>query len=157
MVYVFDTNSFIVLSHYYKDQFPSLWKNIGNQVKANKIISVKEVFNEIESYALESDLKIWAKENKKIFQQMNEKESQIMSDIFREYPKFQNMVDRKSRLQGKPVADPFIVAKAIHIKGTVVSEETFQKNGIKIPNLCKVKSVPCLKLKGFMEEHNWSF
>ena len=88
---------------------------------------------------------------------MSEEESRIMSDIFKEYPKFQNMVDRKSRLQGKPVADPFIVAKAIHIKGTVVSEETFQKNGIKIPNLCKVKNVPYLKLKGFMERHNWSF
>ena len=67
------------------------------------------------------------------------------------------MVGRKSRLQGKPVADPFIVAKAIYIKGRVVSEETFQKNGIKIPNLCKVKNVPCMKLKGFMEEQNWSF
>jgi len=125
--------------------------------KANKIISVKEVFNEIELYVPETDLKKWARENKKIFQPINEEESQIMSDIFKDYLKFQNMVDRKSRLQGKPVADPFIVAKAIHIKGTVVSEETFQKNGIKIPNLCKVKSIPCLKLKGFMEEHNWSF
>ena len=80
-----------------------------------------------------------------------------MSDIFREYPKFQNMVGQTSNLKGKPVADPFIVAKAIHIKGAVVSEETFQKKGIKIPNLCKVKNVPCLKLKGFMEEHNWRF
>ena len=157
MIYVFDTSSFIVLNHYYKEQFPSLWKKISSQVKANKIISVREVFNEIESYGLETDLKKWAKENKKIFQPMSEEESHIMSDIFKEYPKFQNMVDRKSRLQGKPVADPFIVAKAIHIKGTVVSEETFQKNGIKIPNLCKVKNVPCLKLKGFMEGHNWSF
>ena len=157
MVYVFDTNSFIVLSHYYENQFPSLWKKISSQVKANKIISVKEVFNEIESYALESDLKIWAKKNKTIFQPMNEEESRIISGIFKEYPNFQNMVNQKSRLQGKPVADPFIVAKAIHIKGTVVSEETFQKNGIKIPNLCKVKNIPCLKLKGFMEENNWSF
>ena len=88
---------------------------------------------------------------------MNEEESRIMSDIFKKYPKFQNMVNKKSRLQGKPVADPFVVAKAIYVRGTVVSEETFQKNGIKIPNLCKMKSIPYLKLKGFMEEQNWSF
>ena len=157
MVYVFDTNSFIVLSHYYKERFPSLWKKISSQIKANKIISVKEVFNEIELYVPESDLKTWAKTNKKIFQPMNEEESRIMSDIFNKYPKFQDMVNKKSRLQGKPVADPFIVAKAIHIKGTVVSEESFQENGIKIPNLCKVKKIPCLKLKGFMEKHNWRF
>ena len=157
MVYVFDTNSFIVLSNYYKDQFPSLWKNIDNEVKAKRIISVKEVFNEIDLYSPETELKKWARENKKIFQPMSEEESKIISDIFKEYPKFQNMVSRKSRLQGKPVADPFIVAKAIHIKGTVVSEESFQKNGIKIPNLCRVKRVPYLKLKGFMEQNNWSF
>ena len=66
MVYVFDTNSFIVLSHYYKKQFPSLWKKIDSQVKADKIISVKEALNEIESYGQESDLKIWTKNNKKI-------------------------------------------------------------------------------------------
>ena len=157
MVYVFDTSSFIVLSHYYEDRFPSLWEKISNQVQTDKFISVKEVFNEIEAYGPETDLKKWVRENKKIFQSMSEKESFIMSNLFKDYPKFQNMVNKKSRSKGNPVADPFIVAKAIHIKGTVVSEETFQKNGIKIPNLCKVKNIPCLKLKGFMEEHNWSF
>ena len=157
MVYVFDTNSFIVLSHYYKDQFPSLWKKINKQVKANKIISVKEVFNEIESYESETDLKKWVKENKQIFQKMSKEESHIVADIFTKHPKFQNMVSQKARLKGKPVADPFIVAKAIHIQGTVVSEETFHKNGIKIPNLCKEKGITCLKLRGFMEKHNWKF
>ena len=157
MVYVFDTSSFIVLSHYYKDRFPSLWKKISSLVRAKKIISVKEVFNEIESYGSETDLKVWAKENKQIFHPMSEEESHIMSDIFKEYPKFQNMVKKKARLQGKPVADPFIVVKAIHIGGKVVSEETFQKEGIKIPNLCKVKNVPCMKLRDFMKTHNWSF
>ena len=158
MIYVFDTSSFIVLSHYYRKQFPSLWKNIDDQVKDNKIISVKEVFNEIEAHGPETDLKKWARENKKIFQSMEEKESHILSKIFKDYPKFQNMVNEKARLKGKPVADPFIVVKAIHIKGTVISEESFQKDGIKIPNLCKVmNNLPCLKLKDFMEEHNWSF
>ena len=61
MVYVLDTSSLVVLSHYYKEQFPSLWKKISSQIKANKIISVKEVFNEIELYVPETDLKIWAK------------------------------------------------------------------------------------------------
>lgn len=157
MTYVFDTSSFIVLSHYYKEQFPSFWKKINDQVKANKIISVKEVLNEIESYAPETDLKTWARENKNIFQPMSEEESRIMSDIFEKHKKFQNMVNKKASLKGTPVADPFIVVKAIHVKGTVVSEETFQKNGIKIPNLCELKNILCLKLRGFMKEQNWSF
>ena len=157
MVYVFDTNSFIVLGHYYKDRFPSLWKKIDNLVKADKIISVKEVLNEIEFYGGESDLKNWAKENKNIFKPMSEEESRIISDIFVKYPKFQNMVRKKEQLKGTPVADPFIVVKAIHIRGTVVSQETFQKDGIKIPNLCDIQNIPCLKLKEFMKEQKWSF
>ena len=157
MVYIFDTSSFIVLSHYYNDQFPSLWQNINKEVKIGKIISVKEVFNEIESYGPETNLKKWIRENKKIFQPMTEKESQIMSSIFQKYPNFQDIINKKSRTQGRPVADPFIVAKAIHIKGTVVSEETFQKDGIKIPNLCQIKKITCFKLEKFMKKQGWIF
>ena len=160
MVYVFDTSSFIVLSHYYNDRFPSLWKRINDEVKFGRIISVKEVFNEIESYGPETNLKTWVRENKKIFYPMTGEageESQIVSDIFREYPKFQNMISQKSLQQGRPVADPVIVAKAIHIKGAVVSEETFQKDGIKIPNLCQIQKISCFKLKEFMEKQNWKF
>ena len=157
MVYVFDTSSFIVLGHYYNDRFPSLWEKINHEIKSGKILSVKEVFNEIESYGPETNLKQWARENKNIFQTMNKEESQIMSSIFKKYPRFQDMINKKSRSQDRPVADPFIVSKAIHIKGTVVSEETIQKNGIKIPNLCKIKKIPCFKLKKFMEEQDWKF
>ena len=157
MKYVFDTSSFIVLSQYYRDNFPSLWKNIEDLIKDEKIISVKEVFNEIESYPPETDLKKWVKENKKIFQPMDKEESHILSDIFKKYPEFQNMLKKKNILKGTPVADPFIVAKAIYIKGTVITEEAFQENGIKIPNLCKVKNVRCLKLKDFMKVHKWRF
>ena len=157
MISVFDTSSFIVLGHYYNDQFPSLWKKINDEVKSGKIISVKEVFNEIESYGPETNLKKWVRENKKIFQPMTEEESQTVSNIFKKYPKFQDMINKKSRMQGRPVADPFIVAKAIHIKGTVVSEETLQKNGIKIPNLCQIKKIPCFKLERFMKNKQWKF
>ena len=156
-MYVFDTSSFIVLSHYYKDQFPSLWKKINNLVTTGKIVSVKEVLREIESYSGESDLTKWVKKNKNIFKPMAEEESRIISEIFTSYPNFQNMVNQKAQLKGTPVADPFIVVKAIHIQGTVVSEETFQQDGIKIPNLCKIQNVRCLKLKEFMKEQHWSF
>ena len=157
MTYVFDTNSFIVLGNYYKDQFPTLWKKINDKVKSGEIISVKEVFNEIESYGPETELKEWVRENKKIFHSMTEEEGQTVFGIFKRYPKFQNMIKKKSLAKGRYVADPFIVAKAIHIKGAVVSEETIQKNGIKIPNLCEIKRIPCLKLKEFMEKQNWRF
>ena len=157
MVYVFDTSSFIVLGHYYNDQFPSLWEKINDEVKSGKIISVKEVFNEIESYGPETELKQWVRKNKKIFQPMTEQESQTVSGIFTKHKRFQDMINKKIRAQGRPVADPFIVAKAMHIEGAVVSEETFQKDGVKIPNLCQVKEIPCLKLEKFMKKKGWRF
>ena len=67
MVYVFDTNSFIVLSNYYKVQFPSLVKNIDSEVKAKRIISVKEFFNEIELYSPETELKNGPEKIKRFF------------------------------------------------------------------------------------------
>ena len=157
MIYVFDTSSFIVLSHYYKDQFPSLWSKINDEVNLGKIISVKEVVNEIEAYGPETELKEWVRDNKKIFHPMTKEEGQILSDIFKKYPKFQDMIKKKSLQKGRPVADPLIVAKAIHIKGVVVSEESSQKDGIKIPNLCQIKNISCFKLKEFMKKKGWKF
>ena len=157
MIYVFDTSSFIVLSHYYMDQFPSLWSKINVEVNLGKIISVKEVVNEIESYGPETELKEWVRDNKKIFHPIPTEEGQILSDIFKKYPKFQYMIKKKSLQKGRPVADPLIVAKAIHTKGVVVSEESFQKDGIKIPNLCQIKNISCFKLKELMKSKGWRF
>jgi hypothetical protein len=50
-VYVFDSSPLIILfRHYYPDRFPTLWENFESLKADNKIISVREVFNEISVY-----------------------------------------------------------------------------------------------------------
>lgn len=48
MIYVFDTNSFRVLSHYFPEIFPTVWENINLMVSNGNFISVREVYNELE-------------------------------------------------------------------------------------------------------------
>jgi len=70
---------------------------------------------------------------------------------------FQAMIRKKERLKGKPVADPFVIAKA-KISGVwVVTQEKLKENAAQIPNVCKHFEIPCINLEGFMEKENWTF
>jgi hypothetical protein len=61
MVYVFDTSSFIVIGHYYPEQFPSFWDKFNQAVNLEKIISVREVFRELDQDASIDHLSDWIK------------------------------------------------------------------------------------------------
>jgi hypothetical protein len=60
-------------------------------------------------------------------------------------------------LSGKPVADPFVIAKTKVIEGIVVTNEANKNHGAKIPNICEHFNVKCFNLEKFMEVENWSF
>ena len=60
-------------------------------------------------------------------------------------------------LQGFPVADPFVVAKAKEIGGCVISQEKYKEKGVQIPNVCEFLNVECTDLEGFMEKEAWYF
>jgi len=65
MKYVFDSDSLINLfKHYYPERFPTLWEKFDALISEGKLISVREVVNEIGSN--EDSLGIWAKEQKNI-------------------------------------------------------------------------------------------
>ena len=66
MAYVFDTNSFIVISHYYPQQFPSFGDKFNQAVEVGKISSVKEVFRELDQEASAPHLSDWIKRHKNI-------------------------------------------------------------------------------------------
>jgi len=67
------------------------------------------------------------------------------------------MVRKKERLQGKPVADPFVIAKAKISEGWVVTQEKLKENSAQIPNVCKHFGIPCINLERFMEKEGWQF
>jgi len=156
MRYVFDSDSLINLfMHYYPRRFPTLWEQFDALVSGGELISVREVFNEIGSS--EDSLGTWAKEQKNIlFLETTVEEFKFVAEIF-QVRHFQAMIRKQERLKGKPVADPFVIARAKILNACVVTQEKKTENAAKIPNVCDHFGIPCINLEGFMEKENWTF
>ncbi len=157
MIYVFDSSPFITLfRHYYPERFPTLWKKFERLVKGRNITSTREVYNEIERFGGEDRLAQWAKNNRSLFTEPVREELLFIADIFG-VNHFQAMIRKKERLQGWPVADPFVVAKAKVARGRVVTQERYKKNSPNLPNVCEYFKIPWLDLEEFMKKENWRF
>lgn len=156
MRYVFDTGPLIdIFNHYYPARFPSLWEKFDSLVSEKKLISVREVYNEI--LGRDNILAKWAKEQKDIlFLSPSVEEFQFVAEIFK-IQHFQSMIRKKERLQGKPVADPFVIARAKVYNCNVVTTERYKENASQIPNVCKHFSIPCINLEDFMQQEKWIF
>jgi len=156
MRYVFDSDSLINLfMHYYPKRFPTLWEQFDALVSVGELISVREVFNEIGSK--KDSLAIWAKEQKNIlFLESTTEELKFVGEIF-QVRHFQAMIRAQERLKGKPVADPFVIARAKILNAFVVTQEKKTENAAKIPNVCDHFGIPYINLEGFMEKENWTF
>ena len=157
MIYVFDTSSFRILRHYYPDRFRSVWGGLEELIGAGKLISTREVFNELERFDDPEPLFAWAKNHREIFSTPTNDETDFVARIF-QVQHFQALIAQKSILIGSPVADPFVVAAAAtKEEGTVVTQERFKQNAAKVPNVCQHFGVPCINLEGFMANQNWNF
>lgn len=158
MTYIFDTSCFIVLfNHFYLGRFPSLWEKFDQLIEEKKIISVREVFNEIDTYWNKvSRLVQWAKDNREVFEQPSVEEMEFVQLIF-SVKHFRNLIERKATLEGRPVADPFLVAKAKVENKMLVTQEELKENAAKIPNVCEHFKVQYTNLEGFMERERWQF
>ncbi len=158
-MYVFDASSFIVLfTHFYCGRFPSLWQRFDMLISDGKISSVREVYNEITSFYSKTRLVQWAKDHRELFAEPSIEELLFVREIFA-VKHFQSMIRRKEILNGKPVADPFVIAKAKIGNGFIVTQEEFKENAATIPNVCRyfgIKPDPT-DLEGFMEREGWTF
>lgn len=155
MIYVFDSNTLSQLfQNFYLSRFPSLWEKFDLSISDETIISVSEVYEEIHEHG--ERLSKWAKQNKNVFQKPSSKELVLVSEIFK-VPHFQSLVKRQSLLKGKPVADPFVIAKARDINACVVTNESKKPTAARIPNVCEYFKIDCTNLEGFMERENWTF
>lgn len=156
MPYVFDTNSFRVLENYYPERFPTFWGNFNEAVETGTVVSVREVYNEMERHTRTAWLMDWAKERRSSFLTPTAAEMQFVAEIFR-VPHFDTLVGETQRLQGSPVADPFLVACAGVLGGFVVTEEALKPNAAKIPNVCQHFDVECTNVEGFLDRMGWKF
>ena len=154
--YIFDSGPLIDLfTHYYPKRFPTLWDDFSTLVKNGQLMSVREVSKELESYG--DSLSKWTKSNTNLFSPPHIDELKIVAQIF-EKKHFQQIVRRQEILKGKPVADPFVVARAKYLDAYVVTTEKFKgDNGVKLPNLCKHLDVKYINLEEFMDKEGWKF
>lgn len=156
MIYVMDSGPLIVMfRHYYPDRFPTLWERFDEMRNDERLVSTREVSNEVNGQ--EDRLSTWAMANRPFFHTPTDDELEFVAQIFA-VPHFQALIRRQARLQGRPVADPFVIAKARHCDdGCVVSTELYRQNAAKIPNVCEHFDVPHMDLETFMETENWTF
>ena len=155
MSYVFDSGPLIdMFRHYYRQRFPSLWQLFDTMIENNLITSTREVFNELINRG--DDLSDWCEEQRQLFVTPNKIEQGFVREIFIN-PHFQGVLRKQEKLEGRPVADPFVVARARHTGGCVVTTEKYRPNAPKIPNICEKFGVECVNLEAFMEREQWQF
>ncbi len=156
MPYVFDTNSFRVLENYYPKRFPTFWSYFEDAVETGTVVSVREVYKEMENQARTSWFLEWAKEHRDSFLTPSSEEMQFVAEIFR-VPHFSSLVGTEQQLKGSPVADPFIIACAKVREGCMVTEEASKRNAAKIPNICQYFGIECTNTEGFLDSMGWEF
>ena len=178
-IYVFDSGPLINLFRYYfRERFPSLWQHFDEMIANGRITSTREVSNELaghedksankrkesrredssESEKQEDELARWCKKNRvKVFVTPTPAELEVVTNIFSVHH-FQAMIRRKERLKERPVADPFVIARAKCLgNGCVVTTEKRKPNSANIPNVCENFGVDWTDLEGFMELEKWRF
>jgi Domain of unknown function (DUF4411) len=154
--YLFDCNSFNVLSNYYPDQFPSFWEKFEQSITAGQILSCKEVLNELGRLGHNEWIRTWAQAHKELFEPPTAEEGAFVAEIFK-VPHFHQLVGKQPLLFGHPVADPFIIASAAARGGCVVTEEQLKPHAAKIPNVCDHFKVHCTNVEGFLKQNGWKF
>ncbi len=143
---------------YYRQRFPSLWERFDAMITVSRITSTREVFQELQGHG--DDLAQWCRSHRQqVFVKPAKEELDVVKEIF-SVSHFQTMISKKNRLEGKPVADPFVIARAKCLKdGCVVTTEKYSPNAAKIPNVCADRrfKVDWVSLEGFMEHEQWEF
>ncbi len=156
MIYVFDTSSFIVLGHYFPERFPSFWAQLDELADDDRLTSVSEVAKELDNQNTKAHLATWIDDHTPLFPSPTAPEMAFVAKIFK-VPAFQALISRRKRLEGSPVADPFVIARAAILVGCVVTEESPQTAAIRIPTVCKHFSVKCTNLEGLMAREGWKY
>ncbi|MDD5455899.1 MAG: DUF4411 family protein [Candidatus Margulisbacteria bacterium] len=156
-IYVFDTCTLSnIFNHYYSARFPTFWAKFDLMLKTKRITSVREVKNELALMNHIVMLDDWLKTNKDSFPAPTPDELSFITKIY-SVKHFQQNLERKKLLHGGPFADPFVIARAKSINGTVVTEEKNKKNGRNIPNICEHFKIPCINFEDFLRRENWTF
>ncbi|MCL4785393.1 MAG: DUF4411 family protein [Verrucomicrobia bacterium] len=153
MPYCVDTSGWLDgwQRYYPQDVFPSLWTKLDGLTAAGEIISCEEVY--VELARKDDDLHDWIMARKQMLVPLDEIIQSQASLILTEFPR---LVDT---LRGRSKADPFVIATAIERKAILVTGEvlTGKNEKPRIPDVCKIKNIPCINFLQMIRELKLSF
>lgn len=156
--YCLDANVLIeAWNKYYSPKFiPSYWDTLDQLGKQGRIFLPQMVFEEI----TRSDDKLlkWLKTSNIAIRPITEPVIRCLKDIFDANPLHEHLVDS---VKQRSLADPWVIAHAIHEKACVVTKETkntaSNSSRIRIPNVCDNMKVRWINDFQFIEEINLHF
>lgn len=156
MVYILDTSSIRVFANYYPATFETFWEHLEELVNDGRAISVREVLKELEFQNPDAHLAAWNANHKAIFSPPTEEDMGHVAEIFA-VEHFHQLIGETQRLRGQPVADPWIIARAMSLGAVVVTEETYRPNAARIPNVCEHFRVECIDLETMLSREGWKY
>ncbi len=135
--YCLDANVLIeAWRKYYNPKFcPDYWKILTELGKSGRIFIPELVYEEI--VRTEDNLSTWLKQSKIPISKINESVTICLQKVYATNPSHKNLVDST---RGRSLADPWVIAHALHQNATVVTKENketaLNSKRIKIPNFC---------------------
>jgi len=152
MIYCVDTSSLIAAwqERYPIENFPKFWDRVDGLIKEKRMISPIDVF--LETRKRSDELHGWLKSRKAdIFLEMNDAVQKEAANVLRRFPR---LVGEKKRSTS---ADPFVIALALVLGLTVVTEEKPTLNDRKpnIPDVCAAFGVECKTLIDLIRTEKW--
>ena len=166
MPFILDTGFLVIAREYYYEVFPSFWVKMDEVAQNKSICSVSEVKAEIENYrGKQVHLLAWINKHKNLFPLPSDQAQLCMKKVSKVYDEYLKIMGEKKTMKKDPWADPFVIAEALSVDGTVVTTERpaikYKKRRAqgmpKIPDVCQILSVHCISPEECMEELQWVF
>ena len=156
--YCLDANVLIqAWQKYYSPKYcPDYWDVLDDLGHKGIIFIPEMVFEEI--LKTDDDLLKWLRSSKISIRKIDEAVSICLKEIYAKDQLHKKLVDNN---KGRSLADPWIIAHAIHEKATVVTKEekitAITEKKIKIPNVCENMGVRWVNDFQFIEELDIQF
>lgn len=139
-MYLLDANTYIQAKNFYyhMDFCPAYWDWLDQQYEVGIIGSIKSVYDELANNG--DELSLWVESRANHFQPVSDQDTQQNMAIVSQYvANLRNKTPENisSFLGG---ADPWLIAKAIGTRFTIVTHELLvpeNSKKIKIPNICQ--------------------
>jgi predicted nucleic acid-binding protein len=162
-MFVLDTNIFVeAYKRYYSfDIAPIFWRSINEKAEKKLVLSIDRIYQEINKYNDNDELKIWI--NGKFKEFFVSTDSEEVFNAYREVIQWavnQPQYQDGAKSEFASVADSWLIAYAKAYNYTVVTHEEYKpdiKRKIPIPNVCRAFGIPYINTFEMLRQLNISF